>query len=336
MGGSLRNYALTRLALTIPMVLILLTVVFVLMRVVPGDPIQSALGGHAPPSVIAEKRHEAGFDRPVTAQYVSYLKQVFSGNFGTTLTDDRRVVDIVRVNGAATLELTVGALLVALLVGAPLGLLAGRRRGGAFDAATRLGAIVTYAMPTFFLGLLAQLLLGRWLPTSGEASALNLATVPAVTHMALVDSLLAGNLAAAGDAFRHLILPACTLGLVTAGVFTRLVRVNVIQTLRADYIEAARARGIPERRVVTRHALRNALVPVVTVMGLQAALLLSGAVLTENTFNWPGIGQALVQYLNNRDYVAVQGIITAAALAVVLVSLLIDLATVVIDPRVRY
>jgi peptide/nickel transport system permease protein len=213
MGGSLRNYALTRLALTIPMVLILLTVVFVLMRVVPGDPIQSALGGHAPPSVIAEKRHEAGFDRPVTAQYVSYLKQVFSGNFGTTLTDDRRVVDIVRVNGAATLELTVGALLVALLVGAPLGLLAGRRRGGAFDAATRLGAIVTYAMPTFFLGLLAQLLLGRWLPTSGEASALNLATVPAVTHMALVDSLLAGNLAAAGDAFRHLILPACTLGL---------------------------------------------------------------------------------------------------------------------------
>lgn len=335
-SGSLRAYLITRIALTVPMVLVLLTFVFLLMRVAPGDPIKSALGGHAPPAVIAERRHEAGFDRPVFVQYGDYLKQVVTGDLGTTITDNRPVTRVVLVNGAATLELAVAALLVALAVGTPLGLLAGRFHNSAFDTSTRLFSIVIYATPTFFLGLLAQLSLGRWLPTSGEASALTLATLESHTNMALVDAVIAGDTAAMSDAFRHLILPALTLGLVTAGVFTRLVRVNLIQTLRADYVEAARARGVSEHRVVVRHAFRNALVPVVTVVGLQTALLLSGAVLTENTFNWPGIGQQLLQYLNNRDYLAVQGIVTAFALVVVAVSLLIDIVTVVVDPRVRY
>jgi peptide/nickel transport system permease protein len=335
-GGSLRTYLITRLLLTVPMVLILLTMVFILMRVAPGDPIQSALGGRAPAEVIAQKRAEAGFDRPLIVQYAEYLGQVATGNFGRALTDNRPVTSIIVQNGAATGELAVAALLIAAVIGVPLGLLAGRRRDGPFDVTIRLSSIVTYAAPTFFLGLLLQLLCGKFLPTSGSASGVVLATTPEVTHVVLIDALIAGDGPAATDALMHLILPALTLGVVTAGVFARLVRVNIIQTLRADYVEAASARGIPPRRVVIHHAFRNALVPVVTVMGLQAALLLSGAVLTENTFNWPGIGQALLHYLNNRDYVAVQGIITAFALVVVVVSLIIDVVTVIVDPRVKY
>ena len=329
-------YLITRVLLTIPMVLILLTLVFVLMRVAPGDPIQSALGGRAPAEVIAQKRAEAGFDRPLVVQYAEYLRQIAAGDFGRTLSDNRPVTSIIIQNGAATLQLTVAALLIAVLIGVPIGLRAGRYRDGTFDTVARIGSIVTYAVPTFFLGLILQLLCGSFLPTSGSASGVVLATVPEVTHVVLIDALIAGDGPAALDALMHLVLPALTLGIITAGVFARLVRVNLIQTLRADYVEAASARGIPAGRVVVRHAFRNALVPVVTVMGLQAALLLSGAVLTENTFNWPGIGQALVHYLNNRDYVAVQGIITAFALVVVVVSLIIDVVTVIVDPRVKY
>lgn len=318
------------------MVLILLTMVFVLMRVAPGDPIQSALGGRAPAEIIAQKRAEAGFDRPLIVQYGEYLGQIATGNFGRSLTDNRPVTSIIIQNGAATVELAVTALLIAVLIGVPIGLRAGRYRDGVFDAVSRLTSIVLYAVPTFFLGLLLQLICGKFLPTSGSASGVVLATIPEVTHIVVIDALIAGDGPAAGDALLHLVLPAMTLGLITAGVFARLVRINLIQTLRADYVEAAAARGIPTTRVVVRHAFRNALVPVVTVMGLQSALLLSGAVLTENTFNWPGIGQALVHYLNNRDYIAVQGIITAFALVVVIVSLVIDVVTVIVDPRVKY
>jgi peptide/nickel transport system permease protein len=338
-SGSLRGYVLTRLLLTIPMVWILLTIVFCLMRVAPGDPISAALGGKVAPAELAERRAEAGFDRPLIAQYGDYLSEVVQGNLGESITDNRPVTDILLVNGLATVELTFFALLVALGVGIPLGLLAGRYRDTGVDTASRLFGIVSYAMPAFFVGLLAQLVFGvalGWLPTSGESSPVVEATLPERTHIVLIDALLAGDTSAFFDALQHLILPAVTLGIVLAGVFIRLVRVNLIQTLRSDYVEAARARGIRERGVVLKHGFRNALVPVITVMGLQAALLLSGAVLTENTFNWPGIGNALLVYLNNRDYTAVQGIITAFALVVVGVSLLIDLLAATIDPRVRY
>lgn len=338
-GGSLRTYLLVRLALVIPMVLILLSFVFVLMRVAPGDPIQAALGGKLSPAQLAARRHAAGYDQPMIAQYGHYLQQVFTGNFGTTVTDNRPVIDIVKTNGAATLELSVAALIVAVVVGVVVGLLAGRFRDTWFDVGGRLFGIVVYAAPVFLTGLLAQLLFGKhlgWLPTSGQASPLTQAFLPTHTNILAIDALLDHNGAAFVDVMKHLCLPAITLGLLLSGVFIRLVRVNVIQTLRHDYIEAARARGIRERRVVYRHAFRNALVPVITVMGLQAALLLSGAVLTEETFNWPGIGHTLIDYLNLRDYTAVQGIITVFALAVVAISLVIDFINAWVDPRMRY
>jgi peptide/nickel transport system permease protein len=338
-SGSLRSYLLVRLLLVLPMVLILLTFVFLLMRVAPGDPIQAALGGKLSPAQLAARRAAAGYDKPLIVQYGEYLRQVITGNFGTTITDHRPVIDVVKTSGAATLELTVGALVVAIIVGVPVGLLCGRYRDTWFDASGRTFGVVIYAAPVFLTGLLAQLIFGKdlgWLPTSGQASPLTQAFLQTHSNFLLIDTIIDGNTAAFWDVLRHLILPATTLGLLLSGVFIRLVRVNVIQTLRHDYIEAARARGINEPRVVFRHAFRNALVPVITVMGLQAALLLSGAVLTEETFNWPGIGHALIDYLNNRDYIAVQGIITVFALAVVVISLLIDFINAWADPRMRY
>lgn len=337
--GSLRRYIITRLLLVLPMVLILLTLVFMLMRVAPGNPILAALGGHLSPAQLAARERAAGYDKPLIVQYGAYLRQVFTGNLGTSLTDQRPVTQIIAQNGAATLELTVAAMFIALVVGIPLGMLAGRMRDTWVDASARLFGIVIYAAPVFFLGLLAQLLFGHilnWLPTSSESSVIIQANLTPHTNIPIIDAMIDGQWGDLPDLFAHLVLPAMTLGLVISGVVLRLVRVNVIQTMKGDYVEAARARGLKERTVVVRHAFRNALVPIITVTGLQAALLLSGAVLTEETFNWPGIGNQLIYYLEARDYIAVQGIITVFALAVVAISLVIDLLNAWIDPRVRY
>ena len=338
-GTSLRRYALTRLALVIPMVFILLTLVFVLMRIAPGDPISAALGGHAPPAVIEKIKHQLGYDEPLYKQYANYLSDVVRGDLGTSTTDRRPITDIVKVNGAATLELTFYAMLVAIFVGVALGLLAGRFRDTGIDSASRLFGIVIYATPVFFLGLMAQLFFGvylDWLPTSDRASPITEATLETHTNIFTIDALIDGNWDAFVDVVRHLVLPAVTLGLVTAGVFIRLIRINVIRTMKDDYIEAARARGVSERSVVYQHAFRNALVPVITIVGLTVALLLGGAVLTETTFNWPGLGHTLVTYLANRDYTAVQGIVIVFALVVVVVSVVIDFVNAYIDPRIRY
>jgi peptide/nickel transport system permease protein len=338
-SGSLRTYILTRLVLVIPMVWILLTMVFLLMRVAPGDPVTASLGGRLSPADLAARRHSLGLDRPLLVQYFDYLRDVVTFNFGHAITDNRPVREIIVDNGGATLELSIAALIVAVGLGLPFGLIAGRYRDRVVDVVLRLFGIITYAAPVFFVGLLLQLFVSQrlgLLPSSGQASAIVQATVPTKTHILALDALISGDTYAFWDVIKHLILPAVALGLLVCGVFIRLVRVNVAQTLQGDYIEAARARGIAERKVVVQHAFRNALVPVITVMGLQTALLLGGAVLTENTFNWPGLGSQLIAYLNGRDYAAVQGIITVFALAVVVISLLIDFVNALVDPRVRY
>ncbi len=338
-GTSLRRYILTRLALAIPTLLILLTMVFLLMRVAPGDPITAALGGRVSAEELEERREAAGFNKPLIEQYVEYLGDALTLDLGTTINDNREVTSIITENGAATLELTIAAFIVALVVGITLGLWAGVKRDTAVDVGARLYGIVIYAAPVFFTGFLAQLIFSHelgWLPSSGRASPIVQFELEQVTNFFLIDAALSGDWDVFWDVLSHLIMPAVTLGLLVSGVLVRLVRVNLLQTMRGDYVEAARARGVPERRVVVNHAFRNALVPVVTIAGLQLAILLGGAVLTEQTFNWPGIGAELVRYLNVRDYVAVQGIITIFAIAVVIVSVLIDLINAYVDPRVRY
>jgi len=320
---------------------VLVTLVFFVMRVI-GDPISSAFAGRLPPDQIKIRKHSAGLDRPILKQYWDYLTGVAHGDFGKALTDNQRISHVLVVKGAATLELTFWALLVALVIGIPLGRVAARYRDRLPDVGLRLFAVLAYAMPVFFLGLLLQLLFAiklGWLPASGRANTnteLAIQNVSPKTNVYLIDSILYGDNSYVIDVLKHTVLPAITLGLLVAGIFLRLVRVNLLQTLRADYVEAARARGVPERRVVRAHAFRNALIPVVTVMGLQIAALLAGAVLTETTFEWQGIGYTLTQYLIRRDFVAVQGIVTAIALIVAIMSFLIDVVAAIVDPRVRY
>jgi peptide/nickel transport system permease protein len=336
-SGSLPRYIAQRLLLMIPMIWVLLTLVFIMLRVLPGDPVSAALGGKISPAALEARRAAAGFDRPLYAQYFDYMGDVLRGQFGTTLSDNRPITHVILDNGGATLSLTVGAFIFALAMGIPLGLIAGRYRDSVADVVIRLFGIVTYAAPIFFVGLMLVILVGPhgW-PTYDIASPITKFNIQPHTHILIVDTLIAGDSTAFVDVLKHHVLPCFTLGLLLSGVFIRLVRVNVLQTLKRDYIEAARARGIAEKHVIRRHAFRNALVPVVTVIGLQFALTLSGAILTEKTFNWPGLGNQLIQYLTKRDYSAVQGLVTFFAIAVVVVSLVVDIVNALIDPRVRY
>lgn len=336
-GGSLRGYVLTRLVLTLPMLLILLTATFLLLRVAPGDPVTASLGDRVSDERAAQIRESLGLNRPLWRQYLVYLDQVAHGDFGKSITTDRPVRGTITQRFPATLELTLAAMVIAVMLGVVVGAFAARFRDTAFDVGGRLLGIVLYAAPIFWLGIMLQLVFANWLgwlPTGGRIAPF--AEPTRFTGLYIVDSLWSQDWAALGSTLRYLTLPALTLGLVIGGIFIRLVRVNMLQTLKSDYVDAARARGISEHRVLFRHAFKNALVPVVTIIGLQFALLLSGAVLTEATFTWPGIGLSLFQFLQNRDYTAVQGLVTFYALFVVATSLLIDVAAAYIDPRIRY
>jgi peptide/nickel transport system permease protein len=336
-GGSLRAYVLTRLALTIPMIVILLTFVFVILRVAPGDPIEAAYGQKLTREQVADVRHSLGLDRPLIAQYGSYMADVAHGDFGKSVITQQSVGTIIRARFPATLELTLAAMIIAIVVGVGIGSISGRYRDTPLDLGGRLFGIVIYAAPIFWLGMMFQLIFAvklRIFPTGGRIA--SFAEPRHLTGLYVLDSIFSGNWSSLWTTLRYLALPAITLGLVIGGVLVRLVRVNMLQTLQADYVEAARARGVPERRVVMRHAFRNALIPVITVTGLQFAALLGGAVLTETTFTWPGIGSQLVSYLGSRDYPGVQGVITFFAILVVGVSLLIDIVSAYVDPRIRY
>ncbi len=336
-AGSLPRYILQRLLLVIPMIWVLVTLVFFLLRVAPGDPVSAAVGDKLSDEALDARREALGLDRPLFVQYVEYLGKIVTLDFGKTISDNQPVTEVIRSNGGATLTLTLGALLIAMIVGIPLGLLAGRRRDTGTDVVIRLFGVFTYAAPVFWTGLMLVLLVAPtgW-PTYEIASPVTKFTTEPVTHILLVDTLIAGDMDAFVDVLQHHALPCLTLGLLLAGVLIRLVRVNVLQTLQGDYVEAARARGVAERYVVRRHAFRNALVPVITVIGLQVAMTLSGAVLTESTFSWPGLGTKLMDYITARDYAAVQGIVTFFAIVVVIVSLAIDIINALVDPRVRY
>jgi len=339
--GGLWRFILVRFLLIIPTVLILVTVVFFLMRIT-GDPITAALGGRLPPDQLAERVHEAGYDRPLWIQYFEYLFGVFRGDFGTTLTDNQPVIAVLLQYGTATLELAVYALIVAFIIGIPFGLIAAYRRDRWQDAVLRIGAILGYATPIFFVAILLKLVFAVWLdvlPVSGRASTrteLQLHGLDSPTGIYLIDAIRLGSGAAVADVLWHAVLPGLALGILTAGIFLRLVRTNVISTLGAQYVTSARSRGVREFRLVTKHAYRPALIPIVTLIGLQVAALLAGAVLTETSFEWKGIGFHLVDYIKARDFVAVQGIVIMIAVIVALANFVVDVIAVLIDPRVRY
>jgi peptide/nickel transport system permease protein len=340
-GGGLGTYLFIRFLLIFPTVFILVTTVFVLMRST-GDPITAALGGRLTSDQLAARVHEAGYDRPILVQYGEYLGNLLHGDFWTAVSDRRPIIEVFTTFGAATLELSFYALLVAFVVGIPFGRMAAYFRDKYPDAILRVFAIFCYATPVFFSGLLLKLVFAiwlGWLPVAGRASTgaeIQLSSMDNSTGFYLIDALKLGDSEIVTDVLEHAVLPAIALGLLTAGVFLRLVRTNVIGTLGMGYVEAARSRGVAERRLLKKHAYRPALIPIITVIGLQVALLLSGAVLTETTFEWKGLGFQLVQYVKARDFVAVQGIVVLLAVMVAVTNFIVDVIAAHNDPRVRY
>jgi peptide/nickel transport system permease protein len=317
----------------------MLTLIFVVLRVMPGDPVSAMLGGHAPQKVIDEQKEKLGLDKPIAVQYVEYLGQLAHLDLGSSMVFGQRVSEPIVEKLPATIELTFCGLLVTLLLGIPLGAYAAQKRRSGRDYGIRLYANIVYCIPVFWMGLLMQMVFGvflGWFPVSGRTGPRIDITEFSRTGFYVFDSLRAGNFAVFGDVMWHLVLPAVTLGVVLSGIFVRLTRANMLDVLKSDYILAARARGIPERRVVYSHGLRNALIPIVTMLGLQFSLLLAGAILTESTFSWPGIGRLLLERIYLRDYPVIQGVIIIYTLFVSLVSLLVDLLYAVIDPRVKY
>lgn len=340
-GGGLGRYILIRFLLIFPTIFILLTMVFIVLRTI-GDPITASLGDKLPPDQLQELIHAAGYDRPIIVQYFEYMGQVLTGNFGTSISDNQPVTELLVTYGAATLELVFYALIVAFVVGIPLGMVAAYFRDKWQDAVLRVFAILFYATPVFFAGLLLKLVFGVWLgilPNYGRASSrtgLALSNADGATGIFLIDAIRSGRSDYVVDVLQHAVLPGIALGLLTAGVFLRLVRTNVIGTLGMDYVDAARSRGVREFRLVRTHAYKPALIPIVTVIGLQIAMLLGGAVLTETTFEWKGLGFKLAEYLSARDFVAVQGIVALLAVIVALSNFIVDIVAALIDPRVRY
>jgi dipeptide transport system permease protein len=333
------TYLLKRAALTLPTFVALMFLTFVAIRLVPGDPVEVRVGERGiSPERLAQFRHELGLDQPVWKQFVDYVGQVLQGDFGTSLATNQKVLTEFAALFPATLELSLAAMLFALLLGLPAGAIAGARRGSGYDHALMGLSVTGYSMPIFWWGLLLIMLVGeRWglTPVSGRIDLIEYYFEP-VTGFMVIDAWLSGQAGAVQDALHHLVLPAVVLGTVPLAVIARMTRSAMLEVLGEDYVRTARAKGLPPWRVVGLHALRNALIPVVTVIGLQVGTLMAGAVLTETIFSWPGVGKWLIESIARRDYPALQGGVMLVSTVVILVNLAVDLLYGVINPRIRH
>lgn len=340
MSSSLKKFLVTRFLLTIPMILILVTLVFFIMRVLPGDPIRSQLGPRVSEEQADVLRERLGLNDPLIVQYGHYLKDVLTLNFGNALTrGERPIREELGERLPATLELTIPAMLITAVLGVGLGSFAAKNRKKVIDYVIRLFSVFIYSIPIFFMGLIFQIVFGvrlDILPLSGRMDPILLTTFQSKTNFYVIDSILTQNWPALKSTFLHLIMPSVTLGLSLTGVFIRLTRVNMIEMIKSDFITAGRARGISENKLVYKHSLRNTLIPIMTLIGLQMAILIAGAVLTETTFSWPGMGRYLVDRIALRDYTAVQSTIAVFAFFVAIISLVMDILYALVDPRIRY
>jgi peptide/nickel transport system permease protein len=312
---------------------------FVLSQAIPADPVTANLGEQAAadPQIVAAFRHEWGLDRPLPAQYGIYLWNLLQGNLGVSISTRQPVLLDLQQRFPATIELAVVAMALSVLVGIPLGILSAVRRDSLLDQLTRVASLVGVSMPVFWLGLVALVVfyarLG-WAPAPGRLSA-TMSPPPLVTGFLLLDAVLAGRLDAALDSLHHLVLPAVVLSTYNLGVLARLTRGSTLDVLGEDYVRTARAKGLDERAVTLRHAARNALVPVVTVIGLSFGRLLSGAVIIESVFAWPGLGLYAFRSATSLDFPAIMGVGMVVATVYVLANLLVDVAYAFIDPRIQ-
>ena len=333
----MRGYILRRIAYVLPVLLGVVTVVFLALRLIPGDPAIALAGEKASAQQIEQMREALGLNRPLPVQYVEFIGRLASGDLGRSIRTGGDIRQELIENFAPTIELSIAALLIALAVGLPAGILAALRRRTPIEYGTMIGSLVGISMPVFWIGLMLIYWLGAraaWFPLSGTASAG--LDIPARTHFYTIDGLLTGDVAVFGDVLWHLVLPAITLSTITMAIVSRMARSSMLEVLGSDYLVTARAKGLSARTVVLRHALKNALIPVVTVIGLQLGALLSGAVLTETVFGRVGVGRYVLNAITARDYPVVQATVIVVALFVVVISLVVDLVYAILDPRIRY
>jgi peptide/nickel transport system permease protein len=321
----------------IPVLLGVSIVVFFMVRAIPGDPAQLLLGQQATEEQVQQVRHNMGLDKPVIVQYGIFLADAVRGDLGDSIVTGRPVTTELLARFPATLELTAFAMLVAILVGVPVGVISAVKQYSWLDKFTSVLALTGISMPIFWLAMILIVIffvnLG-WLPFPGRLSTGY--AVTSITGLVLVDSLFTLNFAAFWDGLKHLILPAIALGTIPMAVIMRMTRSSMLEVMGEDYVRTARAKGVVPWRVIFKHALRNAMLPTVTVIGLQAGLLMGGAVITETIFSWPGVGQIAYDSVNRRDYAMIQGVVLYGATLFVLVNLLVDVLYAVLDPRVRY
>jgi peptide/nickel transport system permease protein len=321
----------------IPVLLGVSIVVFFMVRAIPGDPAQLLLGQQATQEQVQQVRQNMGLDKPVIVQYGIFLADALRGDLGQSIVTGRPVTTELLARFPATLELTAFAMLVAILVGVPVGVISAVKQYSWLDKFTSVLALTGISMPIFWLAMILIVIffvnLG-WLPFPGRLSTGY--AVTSITGLVLVDSLLTLNFSAFWDGFLHLVMPAIALGTIPMAVVMRMTRSSMLEVMGEDYVRTARAKGVVPWRVIFKHALRNAMLPTVTVIGLQAGLLMGGAVITETIFSWPGVGQIAYDSVNRRDYAMIQGVVLYGATLFVLVNLLVDVLYAVLDPRVRY
>jgi peptide/nickel transport system permease protein len=358
----LTRYIIRRLLLLVPVLIGISIVTFAMLRLIPGDPALVMLGEHATDASIEEMKERLGLDRPIHIQYLRYIESALRLDLGDSIKTKRPVLREIGQRLPATVELTLGAMLVATVVGIPAGILAAYRHNSTFDLATMFLSLLGVSMPIFWLGLMLAYVFGfvlKWLPPSARltigvemktiAEAWGLSSGPETASAArimtadeffsgfyILRAILTGNGTALLDVLSHLALPSIALGSIPMAVIARMTRSSMLEVLGEDYIRTARAKGLRERVVLLRHALKNAFLPIITVIGLQLGFLLGGAILTETIFSWPGLGRLVVDRILSRDYPVVQGSVLVIAMMFVVVNLLVDISYAYLDPRIRY
>jgi peptide/nickel transport system permease protein len=331
------RYVVRRLLLHVPILLGVSILIFFWIRALPGNPASALLGERSTPELVKEYKQRYGLDRPIPIQYWDYVKNTLKGDLGTSISSRRTVTYEIEQRFPATIELAVAAMIIAVGLGIPLGFLAAKRHGGLFDHSTLIGSLLGISIPIFFLAIILKYLFAvkwQWLPSIGRADVLSGAKHP--TNFYILDALIERDWGALWDTIRHLILPGIALGSIPLAVITRITRAAVLDVQNEDYVRTARAKGLAPLTVDRRHVLRNAMLPVSTIIGLQTGLLLSGAVLTETVFAYPGMGSWLRDAIFNSDYPVLQGGILFLAIVFVLVNLLVDISYAIINPRIRY
>jgi peptide/nickel transport system permease protein len=321
----------------IPVLLGVSIVVFFMVRAIPGDPAQIMLGQQATQEQVQQIRENMGLDKPIFVQYGLFLKDALRGDLGDSIVTGRPVTTELLTRLPATLELTTFAMLIAILVGIPVGVISAVRQYSLLDKSTSVLALTGISMPIFWLAMILVVIFGvnlELLPFPGRLDPTT--GITAITGLVLVDSLLTLNFAGFWDGLLHLIMPALALATIPMAVIMRMTRSSMLEVMNEDYVRTARAKGVVPWRVIFKHALRNAMLPTITVIGLQVGLLMVGAIITETIFSWPGIGLYTYTSISSRDYASIQGVVLYAALLFVLINLIVDILYAILDPRVRY